>query len=378
MPLHIVVDARRLRDFGIGTYIRNLLRALARLDQENRYTLIAQPQDLDQTSQLGPNVHAAAYSRPDTDALHNISFPYFLRPFRADLFHIPLNSVAWWMPRPYVVTIHDMSTLLFPTRHDFRHTLHEERYRRGAARAARVIMVSNSTRRDVETVLHVPEARVRTIYSAPDPAFASDEHDPAQDRQLLQRYSITYPFILYAGAIRAQKNVARLVEAFAVLRHELEGHPRYQDLRLVIIGDELSKHPSVRQAVAYSHIEQAVRFLGFVPLDTLGVFYRAAELFAFPSLYEGFGLALLEVMACGTPVVASNIPSLVEAVGEAAELVSPDNVFDIARGLREVLLDQDRRARMAAAGREQAGRFHWDRTAREVLEVYREAARSRQ
>src|SRR6266446_3561280 len=199
MPLHIVIDIRRLRDFGIGTYIRNLLRALAPLDQENRYTLIAQPQDLDQAGHLGPNFHAATYSRPDTAALHNVAFPYFLRPFRADLFHIPLNSVAWWMPRPYVVTIHDMSTLLFPTRHDFRHTLHEERYRRGATHAARVITVSNSTRRDVEAVLHVPPSRVRTIYSAPDPAFTADEGDPAQDRQLLERYSITYPFVLYAG-----------------------------------------------------------------------------------------------------------------------------------------------------------------------------------
>src|SRR5712691_596389 len=366
--MHIVMDIRRLRDFGIGTYIRNLLRALARRDQENRYTLIAQPQDLDQTSQLGENFEAAAYSQPDTNVLHNISFPYFLRSFRADLFHIPLNSVAWWMPRPYVVTIHDMSTLLFPTRHDFRHTLHEERYRRGAARAARVITVSHSTRRDIETVLRLPEAHVRTIYSAPDPAFTSQEHDPRQDCQLLERYSITYPFILYAGAIRAQKNVPRLVEAFAVLRHELENHPRYRELRLVIIGDELSKHPSVRHAVAHTRIEQAVRFLGFVPLDTLRVFYRAAEVFAFPSLYEGFGLAPLEAMACGTPVVASDVPALVEAVGEAAELVSPANVFDIARGLREVLLDENRRRELSEIGRARAQRFDWNDTARAVLD----------
>ena len=374
MPLHIVVDARRFRDFGIGTYIRNLIHSLAFLDHENRYTLICRPQDVDQIEGLGPNFTAAVYDRPDTDILHNVTFPRFLHPFRGDLFHIPLNSVAWWMPQPYVVTIHDMSTLLFPKRRDIRHTLHEERYRRGATRAARVITVSNSTRRDIETVLHLPGKRVHTIYSAPDPAFAPEHHNADQDRQLLERYSITYPFILYAGTIRAQKNVPRLVEAFAVIRHEFESHPRYRDLRLIIIGDEISKYPSVRHAVVQTRAEQAVRFLGFVPLDTLRVFYRAAELFAFPSLYEGFGLAPLEAMACGTPVVASNIPSLVEAVGDAAELVTPDNVFDIARGLREVLLDDDRRQRMIAAGREQAGRFHWGQTAREVLSVYQQAA----
>ena len=108
----------------------------------------------------------------------------------------------------------------------------------------------------------------------------------------------------------------------------------------MIIGDELSRNPSVRRAVIATRVEPFVRFLGFVPTETLKVFYRAATIFAFPSLYEGFGLAPLEAMACGTPVVASNLPPLVEAVGDAAELVTPDNVFDIARGLRELLLDR--------------------------------------
>ena len=369
--LHIVIDARHLRDFGIGTYIRNLIRALARLDRENRYTLIARPSDVEELAGLGENFRTAVYARADTELIHNFVFPRFLKTFRADLYHIPLNSVAWWMPRPYVVTIHDMSSLLFPERRDFRATLQEEQYRRGALRAKRIITVSNSTRRDLENVLRIPPERTRTIYSAPDPAFTSNFHDPAQDRQTLERYSIHYPFILYAGTIRPQKNIPRLIEAFAVLRAELEQHLEYHDLHLIIIGDEISKNPSVRRAVAQSRMEPLVRFLGFVPLETLRVFYRAAIAFAFPSLYEGFGLAPLEAMACGTPVVASDIPPLVEAVDAAAELVSPDNVFDIARGLREVLLDEERRAKLIAAGLEQARRFHWDETAQKVLDIYR-------
>jgi glycosyltransferase involved in cell wall biosynthesis len=277
------------------------------------------------------------------------------------------------MPQPYVVTIHDMSSLLFPeSTRSFRRTLQEERYRRGALRASRVISVSHATRRDLEHVLHISSDRIRTIHSAPDPAFTDGHCDDASDRQVLDRYSIHYPFILYAGTIRPQKNIPRLIEAFAVLRSDLERIEKYSDLRLIIIGDELSRYPAMRRAVAETRMEPLVRFLGFVPLETLRVFYRAAALFAFPSLYEGFGLAPLEAMACGTPVVASDIPSLVEAVGEAAELVSPDNVFDIARGLREVLLDENRRRALSAAGIEQAQRFHWDATAREVLAVYRE------
>ncbi len=370
MPFHAVIDVRRWGDFGIGTYIRNLVRALAAIDPENRYTLIGRPSEIAELSSLPANFTAAEYAAPDTSFAHNFAFPAFLRKFSPDLYHIPLNSVAYWMPRPYIVTIHDMSTLLFPSRGDFRSTLHEERYRRGALRAARVITVSNSTRRDLEAVLRIPPERLRTIYSAPDPTFLGSPDDAQQLD--LERYSIRSPFILYAGTVRPQKNVPRLVEAFAVLRGEFENHPQYKDLGLVIIGDELSRNPSVRRAVIATRVEPFVRFLGFVPIETLKMFYRAATIFAFPSLYEGFGLAPLEAMACGTPVVASNLPPLVEAVGEAAELVTPDNVFDIARGLRELLLNEARRKALSIAGRVHAQRFHWEETARNVLAVYRE------
>jgi glycosyltransferase involved in cell wall biosynthesis len=374
MP-HVVIDARRIRDFGIGTYIRNLIQGLSRLEHKNQYTLIIPADDISEVQGLGSNFHTASYRHLDTEVMHNIAFPRFLRTLHADLYHIPLNSVAWWMPQPYVLTIHDMSTLLFPAHKTFRNRMHEQRYRRGALRAARVITVSNSTHRDVETVLHVPPERVSTIYSAPDPAFRVEADSAEQDGQTLERYDIRKPFILYAGTIRPQKNIPRLIEAFAVLRGELENHPEFRDLRLVIIGDELSKYPGVRRAVVSSRVENFVRFLGFVPMDTLRVFYRAAAAFAFPSLYEGFGLAPLEAMACGTPVVASNLPSLVEAVGDAAELVSPDNVFDIARGIRDILLNEDHRKTLVSAGLVQARRFHWDRTAREVLGIYRDIKR---
>src|ERR1700691_6046097 len=160
--LHIVIDVRHAGDFGIGTYIRNLTRALARVDQTNRYTLVIRPEDSEGFVSPGPNFSAAVYPRPDTQVIHNYTFPRFIRSFKADLYHIPLNSVAWWMPRPYVLTIHDMSTLLFPEGQDFRHILREEKYRRGALRAERVITVSHSTRRDIETVLRVPADRIRT------------------------------------------------------------------------------------------------------------------------------------------------------------------------------------------------------------------------
>ncbi len=159
-----------------------------------------------------------------------------------------------------------------------------------------------------------------------------------------------------------------------MVRGELESHPAYRDLRLIIIGDEIAKNPAVRRAIFQTRVEQAVRFLGFVPLETLRVFYEAAAAFVFPSLYEGFGLPPLEAMACGTPVVTSGVSSLPEVVGDAAMLVNPENVFDIARGIREVLLDERLRQRMIERGRLQVKRFSWERTAAEVLDVYRDVA----
>jgi glycosyltransferase involved in cell wall biosynthesis len=193
----------------------------------------------------------------------------------------------------------------------------------------------------------------------------------------MERYQINYPFLLYTGNIRRHKNVPRLVEAFAVVRDQLASHPVYKDLRLVIIGDTISEHPAVRQAVIKSRVENVVRFLGFVPFDTLRCFYESAAAFVFPSRYEGFGLPPLEAMACGTPVVTSNVSSLPEVVGDAAVLVNPENVFDIARGIRDVLLDEELRARLIRRGREQAARFSWSWTARQVLEIYKQAAAER-
>ncbi|MFM2123669.1 MAG: hypothetical protein RL328_120 [Acidobacteriota bacterium] len=368
--MHIAIDARRYGFFGIGTYIRNLISSLAAIDRENRYTIILRS-PADTLPGLPPNFHTTVFPHPDTDLAQNITFPWFVRKLRADLHHIPLNSVPYFMPTPYVVTIHDLSSLTSNSNGTIRELLHRERYRRGAARAARVIAVSNSTRRDLETVVGISPDRIRTVYSAPDPIFTPvGKEDPAAT--VLERYSIRPPFVLYAGTIRTHKNISRLIEAFAVVRAELESLPEFSDLKLVIIGDELSRYPGVRRTVAVTRVSSHVRFLGFVPVDTLRIFYRAATVFAFPSLSEGFGLAPLEAMACGTPVIASDLPALIEAVGDAAELVSPENVFDIARALRTLLLDPDLRRRRSREGLAQTAQFRWDATARSVLEIYRE------
>jgi glycosyltransferase involved in cell wall biosynthesis len=300
-----------------------------------------------------------------------------LRALKADLTHIPFHRVPLFLPRPYIVTIHDLSSLFFDEASGLLHEAHVFRLRRGLERAARIITVSGATERDVTNLVPSACDRIRLIYNAPDPQFslAPGARDAARERhRILERYQIRYPFLLYAGSIRPQKNIPRLIEAFAVARGQLENHRGYRDIRLIIIGDEISRHPDVRRAVIVSRVENCVRFLGFVPLDTLRVFHELATAFVFPSLYEGFGLPPLEAMASGTPVIASSVSSLPEVVGGAAMLVNPENVFDIARGITEVLLDDKLRQEMIIKGRRQAASFSWTRTAEEVVRLYEELA----
>ena len=378
MPLHIAIDARRIRDFGIGTYIRSLIHALAALDTENRYTLVSRPGDLRTLSGLPENFHPAVYARSDHSPLDHVTFPAFLHRLSPDLVHIPLNRVPIFMIRPYVVTIHDMANLFYEEEASrLRMQLRRYRFRRGLERAEQVIAVSDATRRDCQNFLGIPPERITRVYNAPDPGFLGCEleQNTEERRRILERYQIEHPFLLYAGNIRRHKNIPRLVEAFAVLREQVAGHPLYDDLRLVIIGDTISQYPAVRQAVIRSKMEHVVRFLGFVPFETLRCFYQTAAAFVFPSRYEGFGLPPLEAMACGTPVVTSNVSSLPEVVGDAAVLVNPENVFDIARGLKDVLLDEHLRAEMVRRGRAQAARFSWERTAKQVVDIFRQSAR---
>lgn len=373
MPIRIVIDVRYIKDFGIGTYIRNIVRALSDLDHENSYVLAALDQDRDEFANLSPNFEVAIYHPPRQKFWDDIAFSWFLKSLAPDLIHIPLNSVPLFTPKPYVVTMHDMSSFLFSGRAGLNENLRMHRFVRGLKRAHRVIAVSESTRRDVSNLLGIGRERLRQVYGAPDPRFLTQVPDE-QRLKIVERYQLQHPYLLYAGRIRPHKNIPRIIEAFAFLRAELESHPKYRDLKLIIIGDEIQKHPEVRRAMIQTRSEQSVRFLGFVSFDSLKAFYSSAEVFVFPSLYEGFGLPPLEAMATGTPVVTSSVSSLPEVVGQAAMIVNPENVFDIARGIREVLLDPDTRARLIADGYKQVKRFSWTDTAAQVLDIYREVA----
>jgi glycosyltransferase involved in cell wall biosynthesis len=383
--VNIAIDVRRIRDFGVGTYIRNLLQALAAAGTQHHYHLICSPVDAPQFANLPRNFETVEYARVDSSRLDHFELPSLIRRLRIDVTHIPFHRVPLLLKRPYAVTIHDLSSLFYDDASGALHAVRGFRLRRGLERAGGIIAVSGATQRDVMNLVPRAADKVRLIYNAPDPLFMqrqgsgandSGAKDAARERhRILERYQIRYPFLLYAGSIRPQKNIPRLIEAFAVARSGLESHGGYRDLRLIIIGDEISRHPDVRRAVIHSRVEHCVRFLGFIPFDTLRIFHELATAFVFPSLYEGFGLPPLEAMASGTPVIASAVSSLPEVVGGAAMLVNPENVFDIARGITEVLLNHELREELIVKGRKQAASFSWARTADEVLKLYEELKR---
>jgi glycosyltransferase involved in cell wall biosynthesis len=375
--VRIAIDTRRIRDFGVGTYIRNVVRMLGRIDRQNEYLLVGPAEPLREIGDLPPNFLNAPYSLPDTSPRNYFQFQGILRKFHCDVLHVPhLFSSPQYIPCRYVVTVHDLLDHFYPPPGESaaRRSLRFYFTRRVLRRAERIFAVSNSTRNDIGQLFHIPLGKVEVIYNAIDERFRRG-HATEADRQLIAgRYLVNYPFLLYAGNIRPHKNVIRIIEAFSALKTELEKEGRFPDLKLIIIGDELSKHPDLRRAVVRSGVTNDVRFFGFVPIDVLRIFYDTAQVFVFPSLYEGFGLPPLEAMAHGTPVVTSNTSSLPEVVGNAAVLVNPENVFDIMHALHRVLLDQPLRERLKRAGYQQSLAYSWESSVERIRQVYEEVA----
>src|SRR5271154_2280334 len=364
-----------MTDFGVGTYIRNVVRTLGRLDHENEFLLLGSPAKIHEIGALPPNFRTVPLTAPERSLQGYREFRAAVKQLNCDLVHIPnLFSIPRYLPCPYVMTVHDMLEHMSRAREQsgFWRSLHFQLTKRALKGAARVFAVSNFTRTEIEKLFDIPSDRIEVIYNAIDERFLHG-HASAGDREMIaKRYQVTYPFLLYAGRISPHKNVVRMIEAFSALKAELEKDNAYPDLKLMIIGDDLSGNPDLRRTVIRSGVQNDVRFLGFLPIEVLRIFYDEAKVFVFPSLYEGFGLPPLEAMVHGTPVVTSNVSSLPEVVGNAAVLVHPENVFEIMRALHRVLLDQPLREKMKERSYRQAAKFSWEKSVRRIMEVYQE------
>jgi glycosyltransferase involved in cell wall biosynthesis len=374
----IAIDIRRMTEFGVGTYIRNVVRTLARLDQNTTYLLIGSQAKVKEIGPLPSNFQTVAVTEPERSVAGFREFRRVLTRLDCDLVHIPnLFSIPRSLPCPYVMTVHDILDHLSRARQQtgFWRSFHFQLTKRVLRGAERIFAVSNFTKLEIEKLFNIPPGRIEVVYNAIDERLLHGHANP-QERQLIaERYQVNYPFLLYAGRISPHKNVPRIIEAFSALKAELEKERLLPDLKLIIIGDDVSGNPDLRRTVIRSGVQNDVRFLGFVPIEVLRIFYDSAKIFVFPSLYEGFGLPPLEAMAHGTPVVTSNVSSLPEVVGNAAVMVHPENVFEIMRALHRVLLDQPLREKMKERSYRQAEKFSWEKSVRRIIEGYREALR---
>jgi len=372
--MRIAIDIRKINEFGVGTYIWNLVRNLAAIDSKNEYLLIGSHRNFHELGPLPANFRQ--FYQPERQGFwrDHITIPLALRRQNVDLVHVPHHEAPLFTPSKLVVTVHDCVHLLFPQEDSSKFQTYRSylRTKKVVQKAQHVFAVSKSTKQDLLNIYNLPESKISVVHNALDERFAF-HHTPEERKHVLERYQLKDPFILYSGKIRAHKNLHRLIEAFVVLKSELVDDERYRNLKLIIIGDELSKHQYLRLTVIRSGAQQDVRFFGFVPYPILRVFYQCASLFAFPSLYEGFGLPPLEAMANRTPVIASNTSSLPEVLDEAALLVNPENVFDIARGMKLLLFDEVLRQKLIQKGIEQVARFSWKLAAQKVVETYESA-----
>ena len=366
--MRIGIDARKLHDFGIGTYIRNLLRELAAIDRQTEYVLFTRPGDTGVAASLGENFRAVSDRSGPYSIAEQVSIPIAAKRQGLDLLHAPHYVLPALTPSKTVVTIHDCIHLMFPEylRHRMGYAFARASLYTAAHKSDRIFTVSEQSKRDILKFFSVPPEKIVVTPNAIDDRF-STAPSPEHVVNMRERYQLSHSYLLYVGNIKPHKNLERLIEAFHLIRKEGRS-----ELELIIIGDEISKLQSLRRAVHKYDIHRYVRFLGYVPQTTLAVLYRLADVFVFPSLYEGFGLPPLEAMASGTPVVTSNVSSLPEVVGDAAVLVDPYKAESIADGILTVLRSTHLRGELSKRGLERVKAFSWARSVQRVREVYGE------
>lgn len=355
---------------GIGRYAVDLLNALAALPDGPELVLLT----TERTDPLGLWGRFERFALPGCRLLPalltfgNAALSYAAQHMRLDLIHDPNGVAPFFGPTGgarRVVTLHDAFAYVYPETHNRLDTWRYHTLLPAAARRAdAVITVSECSRADLTRHLGLDPARVDVVYSAVSPRLRPVEDGPLR-RQTLARYGIAWPYLLYLGGINARKNIARLFDAFALVR---KAHPA---IRLIVAGPRQWQTEEIDAAYERLGPEGGVHFTGYVADDDLAALYSAARLFVFPSLYEGFGFPPLEAMACGTPVVTSAVSSLPEVVGGAASTVDPHDTAAIAAAIAAILDQPELHAELRRRGLAHVGRFRWERVAQETAAIYR-------
>lgn len=366
--MKIAIEARPIKwsyGTGIGNYTYCLIQKLGEVDRSNDYTFLW-PEPGSAAELPFPRSHNI-YNLPKDDEREEIEIPLWLAGEQVDLFHLPQNGFR--MPQvktcKIVVTIHDLIPYFLPemVRPSFlKRFTREMPYI--VERADQIVTVSHASKQDIIAVFGIEPSKITVLPSAPSAAYRPLPPE-ATRRKLASDYGIKKRFILYVGGLNPRKNVAELIQAYAKINREL-----HDGQQLLILGPEC-KHRFRLQLLAEAlGLKDQVIFPGFVANNDLPFFYNGADLFVYPSLYEGFGLPPIEAMACGTPVITSNVSSLPEVVGQAALQVAPHDTLQLAECIFRVLDDLNLRRSLVTKGLERSANYSWDCIARQMLNLY--------
>jgi glycosyltransferase involved in cell wall biosynthesis len=365
---HLLSLSRSYRAAGINWYIYNLLRHLPNVGDQHHYTAFLGDKG---ARQAFPELETKTTSLPTVNPAVRIFWEQTVQPLQLlkegmDLFHSLAFVQPVLLPCPGIVTIYDLSFILFP---EYLHPMRRLYLRWGTGysvrRAQRIIAISSSTKRDIVELLGITEGKVDVV-----PCGVDEDFQPLEDQVLAdfrRKRHLPGQMILFVGTIEPRKNLIALLRGYALLRE------RVQPPLLVIGGAQGWYHQEVFSAVEKLGLREDVIFPGYIPREELPHWYNAADLFIYPSLYEGFGLPPLEAMACGTPVITSNLSSLPEVVGEAGILVNPDSVEEIAEAMHRVLTDNNLQAEMSGKGLNRAREFSWKKAAQGTVKAYEQA-----
>ncbi|HUE87354.1 MAG TPA: glycosyltransferase family 1 protein [Vicinamibacterales bacterium] len=370
--MRIAFDGTTLtpRRTGVGYYTEHLLHHLAReVEVTGDELVVVSNQPIDTTHPLPRHVTVHSRRRfPLRIVWMQLLAGRVLDDVRADVAHFTNGMIPLGTGAARVVTIHDMSLKLYPECHPMRRRVINRPLIGVAANVAdAVVAVSNSARDDLLRFHHIPAERISVVHEAAGPEFRPI-HDRVSRARIRMRYGLPERFVLYVGAIEPRKNLVRLVAAFADARRQGIAH------ELVCVGPYGWSSRDLYDHVDRLGLRRVVHFTGYVPADDLPVIYNLSELFVFPSIYEGFGLPVIEAMACGTPVITSSTSSLLEIAADAAETIDPHDVDALTGALVKLATSVDRRRELSARGIARAQQFSWTRTAKEMLALYRRVA----
>lgn len=355
---------------GVECSILNLAKALSQFGNEDYYFYV--PQRFPEENPGGAhfktvNTRVPAHLRPIRILWEQLALPHLLRKIKADVIHAPGYIAPLGARVPVVITVYDLIALLFPQWCTVSNRIHYGIFLPLSVKKAKGIIVpSNTTRKDLLKRFPAAENKIRVV-----PLGVSDDfrviHDNEKFADIREKHSIPEKFILFVGRNEPKKNLDGLVKAYHMLRiNKPTGH------KLVIAGKEGWANPEIQRHIRDLGLQKEIVFTGFIPPEELPYLYNMADLFVFPSLYEGFGLPVLEAMACGVPVIASDRGAVPEIAGEAAILLDPLDATAMADAMREVLANKAVSKGLAEKGLQRAGAFSWRRTAEETEKFYRD------